>query len=83
MVKTADVGARVSRGPDWKWGDQDGGPGKKGTVLALAEAGWGKIMHGNSFHEACFAVSVQWENGNKNSYRSAFGLCCFLIECVA
>lgn len=26
------VGARVSRGPDWKWGKQDGGEGHVGTV---------------------------------------------------
>ena len=26
------VGARVIRGPDWKWGKQDGGEGHLGTV---------------------------------------------------
>ncbi|KAJ8960892.1 hypothetical protein NQ318_020191 [Aromia moschata] len=26
------VGARVIRGPDWKWGKQDGGEGHVGTV---------------------------------------------------
>ncbi len=25
-------GIRVVRGPDWKWGDQDGGEGNAGTV---------------------------------------------------
>jgi E3 ubiquitin-protein ligase mind-bomb len=25
-------GLRVMRGPDWKWGDQDGGEGHLGTV---------------------------------------------------
>lgn len=29
------VGHRVRRGPDWKWGDQDGGKGHKGTVVEL------------------------------------------------
>ena len=28
------VGLRVVRGPDWKWGDQDGGEGCVGTVVA-------------------------------------------------
>ena len=27
-------GLRVVRGPDWKWGDQDGGEGCVGTVVA-------------------------------------------------
>ena len=26
------IGARVVRGPDWKWGDQDGGDGHVGTL---------------------------------------------------
>ena len=31
-------GARVVRGRDWKWGDQDGGEGREGTVVEIA--GW-------------------------------------------
>ena len=26
-------GVRVVRGPNWKWGDQDGGEGHVGTVI--------------------------------------------------
>ncbi len=29
------VGVRVVRGPDWKWGDQDGGEGSVGTVVGF------------------------------------------------
>ena len=29
------VGARVSRGPDWDWGNQDGGLGEIGAFLFL------------------------------------------------
>lgn len=29
------VGHRVVRGPDWKWGDQDGGEGNVGTVVEV------------------------------------------------
>ena len=32
------VGARVVRGRDWRWGDQDGGAGREGTVVEVC--GW-------------------------------------------
>lgn len=49
------LGARVVRGPDWKWGDQDGTPPGEGRVIGdLGEDGW---------------VRVQWYNGATNSYR--------------
>ena len=31
------VGVRVVRGPDWQWGDQDGGPGHVGTVVTIGQ----------------------------------------------
>ena len=31
------VGLRVVRGPDWEWGDQDGGEGHVGTVVEVGE----------------------------------------------
>ena len=37
-VKGVSVGARVVRGGDWRWGNQDGGAGKEGTVLEIE--GW-------------------------------------------
>ena len=33
-------GARVKRGPDWKWGDQDGGPNNYGILGATRGNGW-------------------------------------------
>ena len=30
-------GLRVVRGPDWEWGDQDGGEGYVGTVVEIGE----------------------------------------------
>ena len=49
------VGAKVMRGVDWKWGDQDGGAlGVGGVIGELGEDGW---------------VRVQWETGSTNSYR--------------
>ena len=47
-------GDRVKRGPDWRWGDQDGGD-DHGTVTGVA-----------SYARWC---RVTWDNGNSNSYR--------------
>lgn len=47
-----EVGMRVTRGPDWKWGGQDGGPGCVGEVLELAK--WGRRPTGG--------VRVRWES---------------------
>ncbi|KAL1124500.1 hypothetical protein AAG570_001126 [Ranatra chinensis] len=50
------VGARVVRGPDWKWGKQDGGEGHVGTVRNF---------------ESPEEVVVVWDNGTAANYRSA------------
>ena len=35
------IGSRVVRGPDWKWGKQDGGEGHVGTVRNFeSPEGW-------------------------------------------
>ena len=49
------LGVRVVRGPDWEWGDQDGGEGFVGTVAGLVEGG--------------DQVVVQWDMGNRCMYR--------------
>ena len=38
MARGVFVGARVVRGRDWRWGDQDGGAGREGTVVEVC--GW-------------------------------------------
>ena len=50
-------GYRVVRGPDWKWGNQDGGEGHVGTVV--------EINHSESGRSAV----VQWDLGNQCNYR--------------
>lgn len=55
--------AYVRRGPQWKWGDQDGGDGGVGFLAPLAEqtkeVGW---------------VTVIWKAvGRRGSYRAAKG----------
>ena len=49
------LGVRVVRGPDWEWGDQDGGEGFVGTVAGLEEGG--------------DQVVVQWDVGLRCRYR--------------
>ena len=50
------VGARVVRGPAWKWGEQDGGVGGQGVVEAIDDDGWSK---------------VKWDkSGKTNSYKN-------------
>lgn len=48
------IGARVIRGPDWKWGKQDGGEGHMGTVRNF---------------ESLEEVVVVWDNGTAANYR--------------
>lgn len=51
---TEGVGARVVRGPNWRWGKQDGGEGHVGTVRKF---------------ESSEEVVVVWDNGIAANYR--------------
>ncbi|XP_055600343.1 probable E3 ubiquitin-protein ligase HERC2 isoform X2 [Uranotaenia lowii] len=54
LAKLMKIGTRVTRGADWKWGEQDG-PGGEGRIISeIGEDGW---------------VRVEWDNGSTNSYR--------------
>ena len=57
-----EVGVRVIRGPDWRWGQQDGGEGHVGTV---AEVVGSQGRDG----EAPDSVVVQWDTGGRCKYR--------------
>jgi hypothetical protein len=57
IVTSVDVGAKVVKGRDWEWGNQDGINGI-GTILGLSSQGW---------------VTVKWNNGDQNSYRIGAG----------
>ncbi len=55
LARLMKLGARVVRGADWKWGEQDGPPPSQGRIIGeLGEDGW---------------IRVQWDNGSTNSYR--------------
>ena len=54
-----EVGCRVIRGPDWQWGEQDGGEGRVGTVA--------EVLDGAQ------EVVVLWDLGGRCKYRCGEG----------
>lgn len=54
QLKHITTGARVTRGVDWRWDDQDGVPPGEGVVTGEIHNGW---------------IDVKWEHGVRNSYR--------------
>ncbi|KAG1650959.1 E3 ubiquitin-protein ligase mib1 [Nymphon striatum] len=56
-------GARVVRGVDWQWEDQDGGNGRRGKVTEIQD--WSAASPRS-------AAYVIWDNGAKNLYRVGF-----------
>ncbi len=57
-------GVRVVRGPDWKYGDQDGGEGCIGTVYVDEQLSKEATMLGPNM------ISVIWDTGVKAQYRA-------------
>jgi hypothetical protein len=58
-AKPLPVGTLVTRGPDWEWGEQDGGPGNVGEVIPCDIVNKG-------------LVRVKWTNGYVESYRMGY-----------
>ncbi|CAD6233691.1 GSCOCG00007258001-RA-CDS [Cotesia congregata] len=54
VLKHLVAGARVARGLDWKWKDQDGVPPGEGSITGELHNGW---------------IDVTWDHGGSNSYR--------------
>lgn len=59
-----EVGLRVVRGPDWKWGNQDDGEGHVGTVVEIGQPG--------SSTSPDKTVVVQWDSGSRTNYRVGY-----------
>lgn len=57
-------GVRIVRGPDWSWGNQDGGEGHTGTVCEIGKAG--------TVGSPERTVVVQWDNGTRTNYRVGY-----------
>jgi E3 ubiquitin-protein ligase mind-bomb len=61
-------GARVVRGVDWTWEEQDGGNLRRGKVTEIKD--W-------NLNVPKSAVYVVWDNGCKNLYRCGYeGMVC-------
>ncbi|KAL1497179.1 hypothetical protein ABEB36_008179 [Hypothenemus hampei] len=61
------VEAKVIRGFNWEWGNQDGGPGKIGRVVEIK--GWNNESYRS-------VVNVHWFSGSTNVYRLGHkGIC--------
>ena len=59
-----EVGLRVVRGPDWKWGQQDEGEGHVGTVVEIGKQG--------SATSPDKTVVVHWDSGSRTNYRVGY-----------
>lgn len=59
-----ELGVRVVRGPDWEWGNQDGGEGFVGTVVKIGRPG-STISPENT-------VVVIWDTGIETNYRVGY-----------
>lgn len=57
------TGARVVRGVDWQWEDQDGGNGRRGKVQEIQD--WSAASPRSGAY-------ILWDNGTKNLYRVGF-----------
>ena len=60
------MGQRVVRGPDWKWGEQDGGEGNVGTVIEVKQA---KELTSDSSAAPGYVATVCWDTGVCKDYR--------------
>ena len=56
-------GAQVERGPHWRWGDQDGGPGSVGTVSEVVNS-----PENAALKTVRSVVSVVWVSSEDNLY---------------
>ncbi|KAG7278408.1 hypothetical protein CRUP_038571, partial [Coryphaenoides rupestris] len=65
-VMMEGVGARVLRGPDWKWGKQDGGEGHVGTVRSFE-----RIKHDGTMCDTCRQqpiIGIRWKCAECTNY---------------
>ena len=62
IMMSSLVGIRVVRGPDWKWGDRDGGEGHVGTIIETPISGFSQM--------GPRTVTVVWDSGIKEFYRA-------------
>lgn len=75
------LGLRVVRGPDWCWGDQDGGEGYMGTVisaiwtvssLGVMDTKLVQVVETDNENDKSKVVNVLWDHGIMAEYRIGF-----------
>lgn len=69
-------GARVLRGKDWKWGDQDGGTGSMGILGKKRAEGWTVVTWEKSRSEREYRI------GGEDSFDLQFGGCPVTQHCA-
>ncbi len=62
-------GLRVVRGPDWRWGDQDGGEGHAGTVCTVK---YDRLTGHRKDLLPGGLVYVNWDTGDWGKYRCGY-----------
>lgn len=66
---TFNIGDRVRRGPDWAYGDVDGGAGNSGTLISEQEY---KRLQGDQYQrphlQGLTFLYVRWDSGNYGQY---------------
>ena len=62
QVERIFQGTKVTGGPDWQYGDEDGGPGKFGTVTEITR--WEENPTG--------ATGVARHSGSEGTYRPGY-----------
>ena len=62
-------GTRVVRGPDWRWGNQDGGHGNVGTILDSTRHVISSFSSNQTEPKKTRSAKVIWDNGTKGIYR--------------
>lgn len=70
-----EVGLRVVRGQDWKWGEQDGGEGHAGTVVEIGKpppAGNLGTTHNTTDKTPDKTAIIQWDQGSRSNYRIGY-----------
>jgi E1A/CREB-binding protein len=69
-------GARVKRGPGWKWGDQDGGAGNSGVLGKKKTNGWTLVTWEKTMEEREYRI------GGEGAFDLEFGGCPVTQHCA-
>jgi len=64
-IDNVHLGMKVVRGPDWHYGEQDGGKGGIGKII-LRKPDSSEVY---SKSVDSYWARVQWENGDTNAYQ--------------